>query len=313
MPAEQRAEETKIDAIGVRVVHGGSSFVEPVVVTEEMLDELDALSDLAPLHNPKSIEAIRTALREHRGIPIVAAFDTAFHRTLPPIASRYALPSSIDVRRYGFHGLSYSYIASRLHVSRHIVCHLGSGSSICALRDGVSVDTSMGFTPLEGVVMGTRCGDLDPGVLLHLLRQGTRVEELEDLLHHRSGLLALSETSSDVRDLEKAAIGGDARAELALEIFADRVAKYVAGYATVLNGVDAITFTAGIGEHSASVRQRICHRLSILGVELDERLNATARGDERKISRGRVDVWVIPTNEELEIARECFGKLNVKR
>lgn len=304
MPGEKRLDETvRPDAIGIRVVHGGSRFVAPVRVSDAVLDEIRALAELAPLHNPKAVELIEKTQREYPNVPIVAAFDTAFHQTLPELAWRYAVPEELGVRRYGFHGISYAYIASRLDVSRHIVCHLGSGASVCALREGKSIETSMGFTPMEGLVMGTRAGDLDPGVILYLLRKGHGESELDDLLNHRSGLLAVSGNSADVRELEAAAGAGDSRAELALELFAYRVAKYVGAYAVALEGLDALTFTAGIGEHSAALRGRICRRLKFLGVELDETRNGESRADERVISNGPVAVWVIPTNEELQIAR----------
>jgi len=299
-----------IDAVGVRVVHGGSRFESPTIVDDDVLAEIRNLSELAPLHNPIAvgvIEEVRSALT---GVPIVAVFDTAFHRTLPPVAFTYAVPPELGVRRYGFHGISYSYVSKRLRSlnsgSKHIVAHLGNGASVCAIRDGRSIDTSMGFTPMEGLVMGTRAGDLDPGVILYLLRQGTSEAELDDLLNHRCGLRGLSESSGDVRELERAAAAGDTKAELALDVFGYRAAKYIAAYCATLNGVDSIAFTAGIGEHSASMRRRICERLGFLGVSLDETANNAASKEERLISSGNVAVWVIPTNEELEIARAAF-------
>ena len=302
-------EPEAVDAVGVRVVHGGSTFVKPVLVDDAVLDEIRKLAELAPLHNPMAVKVIEETRRTRPGVPIVAVFDTAFHQTLPPVAARYAVPQDLGVRRYGFHGISYSYVSSRVDASRHIICHLGNGASVCALRDGRSVDTSMGFTPMEGLVMGTRAGDLDPGVILYLMRQGHSEADLDELLNHHSGLLGVSGSSGDVRELENAANAGDANAALALEIFAYRVAKYIGAYSAVLGGVDAVTFTAGIGEHSAFLRSRICHRLGFLGVDLDEDLNRAARSDERRISRGPVHVWVIPTNEELEIARLTFQAL----
>lgn len=307
-PSEAVIASDNVDAVGVRVVHGGSRFENPAVVDDEVLAEIRKLSELAPLHNPLAVDAIEKVRRERKGIPIVAVFDTAFHQTLPPVASTYAVPAELNVRRYGFHGISYSYVSKRLRAlnagSRHIVAHLGNGASVCAIRDGRSIDTSMGFTPMEGLVMGTRAGDLDPGVILYLLRNGR--SDLDDLLNHRCGLLALSEVSGDVRTLQAA---GDAKAELALDIFAYRAAKYIAAYGAALDGIDAIAFTAGIGEHSASMRKRICDRLGFLGVTLDDGLNRAARTDERRISSGDVEVWVIPTNEELEIARATFAAL----
>jgi acetate kinase len=305
-----------IDAVGVRVVHGGSRFENPVLVDDAVLDAIRDLAELAPLHNPIAVGVIEEVRRTLIGVPIVAVFDTAFHRTLPPVAFTYAVPPELGVRRYGFHGISYSYVSKRLRSldsgTRHIVAHLGNGASVCAIRDGRSIDTSMGFTPMEGLVMGTRGGDLDPGAILYLLRKGTSEADLDDLLNHRSGLRGVSETSGDVRELERAAAAGDARAELALDLFAYRAAKYIASYCAALDGVDAIAFTAGIGEHSASMRSRICNRLSFLEVSLDETANSAASKDERRISSGKVDVWVIPTNEELEIARDAFEILNLR-
>jgi acetate kinase len=302
-------ESGEIDAIGVRVVHGGSKFVAPVVVDEAVLDGIRELTELAPLHNPAAVKVIEEQRGAHSGVPIVAVFDTAFHQTLPPVAFTYAVPPGLQVRRYGFHGISYSYVSSRVEAARHIVCHLGNGASVCAIEHGRSIDTSMGFTPMEGLVMGTRAGDLDPGVVLYLLRQGHGEAELDDLLNHNSGLLGVSGRSGDLRELEQAANDGDARAELALELFAYRAAKYVGAYAVALRSVDALTFTAGIGEHSASMRARICERLAFLGIRLDPALNLAARTDERRIDRGAVPVWVIPTNEELEIAKMTYAAL----
>jgi len=312
--AEALANATSpIDAIGVRVVHGGSRFESPTVVDDDVLAEIRNLAELAPLHNPLAagvIDEVRGALR---GVPIVTVFDTAFHRTLPPVAFTYAVPPELGVRRYGFHGISYSYVSKRLTALnagvRLIVAHLGNGASVCAIRDGRSVDTSMGFTPMEGLVMGTRAGDLDPGVILYLLRKGRTEADLDDLLNHRCGLRGVSETSGDVRELELAAAAGDARASLALDLFAYRAAGYIASYCAAIDGVDAIAFTAGIGEHSASMRKRICDRLAFLGVALDEAANEAASKEERRISSGSVDVWVIPTNEELEIARATYARL----
>ncbi len=311
---------TPIDAVGVRVVHGGSRFESPTIVDDDVLAEIRNLAELAPLHNPLAagvIEEVRGALR---GVPIVAVFDTAFHRTLPPVAFTYAVPSELGVRRYGFHGISYSYVSKRLRAlnvalnggSRLIVAHLGNGASVCAIRDGRSIDTSMGFTPMEGLVMGTRAGDLDPGVILYLLRKGMPEADLDDLLNHRCGLRGVSETSGDVRELESAAAAGDAKASLALDLFAYRAAGYIASYCAAIDGVDAIAFTAGIGEHSASMRKRICDRLAFLGVALDEGANNAASKDERRISSRSVAVWVIPTNEELEIARGTWDVLSTR-
>lgn len=290
----------RIDAVGCRVVHGGSRFVQPTIVDDAVLDGIRELSALAPLHNPLAVEVIEEVRRSLPRVPIVAVFDTAFHQTMPPVASTYAVPPELGVRRYGFHGISYAYIASRIHVERLIACHLGNGASVCAMRDGKSVDTSMGLTPMEGLVMGTRAGDLDPGVILHLLRRGV---DVDDLLNHRSGLLGLSGTSGDVRTLQES---NDPRAALALEVFAYRVSKYVGAYAAVLGGVDALVFTAGIGEHSAPMRARICAPLAHLGIALDDALNRAAAKGDRAIG---AKVWVIPTHEELEIARAVAAAL----
>lgn len=307
------AETAAPDAVGIRVVHGGSKFVAPVQVDDEVISGLRELSPLAPLHNPAAVKVIEETRASHPGVPIVAVFDTAFHATIPPLGWQYAVPASLGIRRYGFHGISYSYVSSRVAAHRHIVCHLGNGASVCAILDGKSVDTSMGFTPMEGLVMGTRAGDIDPGAILYLLRAGKSEEELDDLLNHRSGLFGVSERSGDVRELEQAAIAGDERAAFALELFAYRASKYVAAYAAVLGGIDALTFTAGIGEHSASVRLRICRRLGFLGIELDDERNRAAQSGDWRINRGAVDVWVVPTNEEMEIARQAYETLTSAR
>lgn len=303
--AIRRAGGQTIEAVGCRVVHGGPRFLEPTVVDDAVLEEIRSLAHLAPIHNPLAAQVIEEVRRSLRGVPVVAVFDTSFHQTLPAVASTYALPAELGVRRYGFHGISYSYVSKRLHAmgrdGRAVVCHLGNGASVCAIRDGKSVDTSMGLTPMEGLVMGTRAGDLDPGIILLLLRRGMSETHIDELLNHRSGLLGLSAASGDMRDLERAAAGGDGRAELALAIFAYRVAKYVGAYAAALGGLDTLVFTAGIGEHSSSMRSRICNYLGFLGVKLDRDLNRAALKSDRRISSGPVEVWVILTNEELEI------------
>lgn len=323
--AIERCRPQGIDSVGHRLVHGGARFTEPVRVTPEVMEELRGLRELDPLHNPTETAMIETGLRLLPDVPAVAVFDTAFHRTLPETAWRYALPRDMSdrlhLRRYGFHGLSHQYVSGRLlrcldrgpEGTRLIVCHLGSGASVCALQDGLSVDTSMGMTPLEGLVMGTRSGDIDPGLLLYLLRSGAMTPEaVDDLLNHRSGLLGLSGRSGDVRELEQAARGGDGNAELALEAFAYRVCKYIGAYAAVLNGVDAVAFTGGIGERSPSMRNRICRRLAYLGLRLDAARNDAARGEPARINAdaATVQAWVIPTDEERQIARETHGLLN---
>jgi len=313
-----------IDAVGHRVVQGGALFSEPTRVTPDVLQGLRGLEELDPLHNPTEVALIEAALRLLPDAPSVAVFDTAFHRTLPEVAWRYALPSEmadrLGLRRYGFHGISHRYVSGRLldclgreaAGTRLITCHLGSGASVCALRDGASVDTSMGLTPLEGLVMGSRSGDVDPGLLLYLLRtQGMTPEQLDDMLNHGSGLKGLT-GRSDVRDLEQAAGAGDARADMALEIFAYRVRKYLGAYAAALGGLDAVAFTGGIGERGAQMRARICRGLDFLGVTLDEGRNGAATGgDPALISAGGgpTAVWVVPTDEELQIAREVSALL----
>lgn len=313
-----------IDAVGHRIVHGGDQFFEPVRVDQAVLADIRDLTELAPLHNPAGMAGIEAAMQALPGIANVVVFDTAFHHHLPPVSANYALPlelrDRLKLRRYGFHGISYRYVSERLIVAggrtgattRVVICHLGNGASICALRDGKSVDTSMGFTPMEGLVMGTRSGDIDPGLVLHLLRhEKMTLDQMDELLNHRSGLLGLSGTSGDVRDLEQAADSGNQPAELALECFAYRVRKYVGAYAAALGGVDVLVFTGGIGEHSPSMRARICRGLDFLDLRLDEQLNQQAAGREPSaigISGGR-DVWVVPTDEERQIAREAFTLL----
>jgi len=300
--AEEVISRHPADAIGCRVVHGGARFTAPVRVDDAVLTEIRKLAELAPLHNPLAADVLAAAQRLAPQTPLVAVFDTAFHQTLPEVAYTYAVPRELEVRRYGFHGISHGYIASRLTRPRLVSCHLGNGASVCAIRDGRSVDTSMGLTPMEGLVMGTRSGDVDPGLVLHLLRRGMSADDVDDLLNHRSGLLGLSGLSGDLRTLEK---DGSPRAELAMEVFAYRVAKYIGAYAVALEGLDAVAFTGGIGEHSASMRARICRRLAFLGIVLDEQRNRDARGSETRISAdgAPVEVWVVPTDEEAEVAR----------
>ena len=327
LPAAQTAiaqcQALGIDAVGHRLVHGGPVFSEPTRVTLDVLDSLRGLCDLDPLHNPSEVALIEEAQRLLPDAPSVAVFDTAFHRTLPEVAWRYALPAGLSdrlhLRRYGFHGISHRYVSGRLleclgrgpEGTRLITCHLGSGASVCALRDGLSVDTSMGLTPLEGLVMGSRSGDVDPGLLLYLMRtQGMTAEQIDDLLNHDSGLKGLA-GKGDVRDLEQAAEAGEARAELALEIFAYRVRKYLGAYAAALGGLDAVAFTGGIGEHSAAMRGRICRGLDFLGLWLDDDRNVAAGKDAVPVSTdgSPVAIWVVPTDEERQISREVSALL----
>ncbi len=308
----------QIDAVGCRVVHGGEHFREPTLITPEVLATIRELGRLAPLHNPIAADVVDSLMRVLPGVPVVAVFDTTFHHTIPDVSALYALPLSLarekGLRRYGFHGTSHSYVSKRLLArlgrpaagTRLITCHLGNGTSLCAVRDGKSMDTSMGLTPTEGLVMGTRSGDVDPGLLLHLLREeGYTPDALDDLLNHQSGLKGLA-GSGDVRVLTSAVQSGDANAALALDIFAYRARKYIGAYAAALEGLDAVAFTAGIGEHSTLVRSKICSGLAWLGIRLDERLNERPGSGEVCISTAGspVAVWVIPTDEESQIARE---------
>lgn len=309
-----------VESVGHRVVQGGTRYTAPVHVDAEVLAGIRALTPLAPLHNPAAADGIEACLRRLPGIPSVAVFDTAFHHTLPELAKRYALPADVTepyrLQRFGFHGISYRYVTGGLLASlgraaagtRLILCHLGNGASACAVQDGRSVDTSMGLTPLEGLVMGTRAGDTDPGLLLYLLREGKMsVDALDDLLNHRSGLRGVSGIGEDVRDLEAAAERGDARAAFALSLFAYRVRKYIGAYAAAMGGLDAVAFTGGIGEHAAGMRARICDGLAFLGVTLSAERN-TAAGDDAPLrlspDGSPVSVWRIPTDEERQIARE---------
>ena len=319
---ENTQRPTAIDAVGCRVVHGGARLVKPTRVTASVLDELRALRELAPLHIPADVAVLERVQQSLPETPVIAVFDTAFHQTLPEVARTYALPVELcaryGLRRYGFHGISHAYVSERLierlgrgaKGTRIITCHLGSGASVCAIRDGKSIDTSMGLTPMEGLVMGTRSGDVDPGLILYLIRTGgMAASEVDDLLNNQSGLLGLSGTSSDLRDLEQAAHKKDKLAELALEIFAYRACKYIGAYAAALEGLDAIAFTGGIGEHSASMRSRICRRLKFLGIHLEDEINQAAKGREAmkiSVEDGAVQIWMIPTDEEREIAWSTF-------
>lgn len=319
-------DTARVKAVGCRVVHGGTLLVAPAIVTPEVLATLRRIEPLAPLHNPIDVAVLETVAKSLPGVPAVAVFDTAFHATLPEVAYSYALPFAVSerhgLRRFGFHGISHAYVSGRLLEclrrpaagTRLITCHLGNGASVCAVRDGQSVDTSMGLTPLEGLVMGTRSGDVDPGLVLFLIRtEGLAPSEVDELLNDQSGLAGLSGVSSDLRAVEKAAAAGDQRAGLALAVFAYRVRKYIGAYAAALGGVDAIAFTGGIGEHSSAMRARICEGLEFLGVRLDPARNAAATTGESgayiSATGSAVAVWVIPTDEELEIACAVMERL----
>ena len=300
------AAPADVEAVAHRVVHGGPRFREPVVIDDEVERELAAVTDLAPLHNGPALTAIESARRALPDVPHVAVFDTAFHATLPPEAATYALPrrfrEDFGIRRYGFHGLSVQWAAERVRVPRLVVCHLGGGCSVTAVRDGRSVDTSMGFTPLDGVPMATRAGSVDPGALLHLLRSGAvTVAALDRALEHESGLLGLG-GSEDPRDLE---------GTLALAVYTYRIAGAVAAMAVVLGGLDALVFTAGVGEGSAYVRAEICARLGFLGVELDDTANEDAKPEaDVATPSSRVRIVVLEAREDLvaaRAARELLG------
>jgi acetate kinase len=303
-------EKYKLAAIGHRVVHGGVHFAQPVKVDAEVVARLERLVPLAPLHQPHNLAPIRTILERRPELPQVACFDTAFHRNQPAVAEAFALPPEITergVRRYGFHGLSYEYIASvmprydaQAAAGRVIVAHLGNGASMCAIRGGQSVATTMGFTALDGLPMGTRCGALDPGVVLYLMDElKMDARGIEKLLYQRSGLLGVSGIASDMRKLIES---DDPRAAAAIDLFVYRIGRELGSLAAALGGLDALVFTAGIGEHSPLLRKRICQGAAWLGVELDERANE-AGGPRLSTPGSGVSVWVIPTNEELMIAR----------
>ncbi|MDD4748940.1 MAG: acetate kinase, partial [Methanosarcinaceae archaeon] len=309
---------SEINAVGHRVVHGGENFTSSAIIDENVEEAIEGCFELAPLHNPPNLTGIKACKEIMPNVPMVAVFDTAFHQTMPPYAYMYALPydcyEKYGVRKYGFHGTSHKYVAMRAAAmlgkpekeTKLITCHLGNGSSIAAVRGGKSIETSMGFTPLEGLAMGTRCGSLDPAVIPFLMeKENLTAREIDTLMNKKSGVLGVSGLSNDFRDLDEAAANGNKRAELALQLFAYRVKKYIGEYSAVLNGTDAIVFTAGIGENSASIRQRILMGLDNVGISIDEEKNKI-RGEEIDIStdEASVRVFVIPTNEELAIARE---------
>jgi acetate kinase len=294
-----------VTAVAHRIVHGGRRLRDPVVVDDEVEAELAAVTELAPLHNAPALAALRRARAELPDLPHVAVFDTAFHATIPDEAATYALPAQAreewGIRRFGFHGLSVEWASEQVDVARLVVCHLGGGCSVTAVRDGRSIDTTMGFTPLEGVPMSTRPGTVDPGALLYLLRHHLTLDGLDALLEHQSGLLGLSEMSGDVAELERS---DDARVRLALQVFAYRVASAVGAMAVALDGLDALVFTAGIGEHSSRVRAHICSRLGFLGVQLDADANDSAEPDATISARSAsVRVEVIRTREDVVAAR----------
>ncbi len=311
----------EIDAIGHRIVHGGEKFTSSTIINDDVIKTVEECNDLAPLHNPANIIGINACRDLMPGVPMVGVFDTAFHQTMPKEAYMYGIPyeyyDKYKVRKYGFHGTSHSFVSKRAAEItgrdygslKTIVCHLGNGASICAVDGGRSVDTSMGLSPLEGLIMGTRSGDIDPSALEFIAnKEGLDISGILQILNKKSGVEGISGVSSDFRDLEKASSEGNERATLAIDMFAYRVAKYVGSYAAAMNGVDVICFTAGIGENTGFIRKKVCDRLGYLGIALDESANST-RGEEIKISTAdsKVEVYVIPTNEELAIARETVA------
>ena len=315
----------EIDAVGHRVVHGGEKFAKSVLITDEVMAAIEECNPLAPLHNPANIIGIRACQKLMPNTPMVAVFDTAFHMTMPPKAYRYAIPTEYyendSIRRYGFHGTSHKYVTKRAielmgrKDIKLVNCHLGNGSSLSAVKDGKCQDTSMGLTPLAGVPMGTRSGDIDPAVVQFVMNKyGMSADECLNMLNKKSGVLALSGVSSDFRDIENGAEEGNENCALALDKFAYEVRKYIGSYAAALGGLDCLVFTAGVGENSASMRARICEGLEFLGVKLDPEKNNT-RGKEAIISAddSKVTVWVIPTNEELMIAQDTAALVNAAK
>ena len=308
----------EVDAVGHRVVHGGEKFASSVVLTEEVLAQIEECNDLAPLHNPANLIGIRACQELMPNVPMVGVFDTAFHQTMPPKAYMYAVPydwyEKYGIRRYGFHGTSHAFVSKRAveftgldpENSKVIVCHLGNGSSISAVLNGKCIDTSMGLTPLEGLPMGTRSGDIDPAIVQFVAnKEGKTVDEMLNILNKQSGMLAVSGKSSDFRDLNDGMDAGDERCTLALELFAYKVAKYIGSYITALHGVDVIAFTAGVGENDDIVRKLVMEYFDYMGIKIDLEENKK-RGDDRYISTpdSSIKVVVIPTNEELVIARD---------
>ena len=311
----------EIDAVGHRVVHGGEEFNSSVLITQEVIKKVEECIDLAPLHNPPNLKGIYAMQELLPAVPQVGVFDTAFHQTMPAYAYMYAIPYSLykkySIRRYGFHGTSHRYVSLRAceilgmdyEKTRVITCHLGNGASMTAVKNGKSVDTTMGLTPVEGLIMGTRCGDLDLGVLIHIMRK----EELDisttnTLVNKHSGMLGITGISQDMREIEKASKEGDDRAKLALDMYHYRVRKYIGAYAAAMGGVDVIVFTGGIGENADNSRKEICKNLEFLGVEFDEGKNKGVKGKEKVIScdHSRVKVVIVPTNEELVIAQDTL-------
>lgn len=313
------ASPDDIAAVGHRVVHGGEHFTGATLITEEVKKEIKKLFSLAPLHNPVNYKCIEVAEQTFTNAKQIAVFDTAFHQTIPEQAYRYAIPEwyykEHGIRVYGFHGTSHKYVSEQAikwlnkEKSKIISIHLGNGCSITAIKDGKSIDTSMGFGPLSGLMMGTRSGDIDPSVIFHLMEHsGYSLEQLSTLVNKQSGLLGVG-GSSDMRDIRKLVSEGNAAAALALKLYAYRIKKFIGAYAAILNGIDAIIFTAGVGENDSNMREAVCTELDYLGIELDSALNKAYKGELKEINTisSKVKILVIPTNEEYEIAHQCYG------
>ena len=312
----------EIGAVGHRLVHGGEKFASSTVIDDDVIKAVEEVSDLAPLHNPANLIGVRACQELMPGTPMVGVFDTAFHQTMPMEAYMYGLPyeyyEKYKVRKYGFHGTSHSFVSKRMaeilgkpvEDLKIIVCHLGGGASVCAVKGGKSVDTSMGLSPLEGLIMGTRSGDIDPSAMEFICKkENLDIDGIMEVLNKKSGVQGLSGVSSDFRDLQAGAAEGNERCAMAVDVFCYRVLKYIGAYVAAMNGVDAIVFTAGLGENDEIVRRKIVSRLGYLGIKLNDEVNNANRGKEVEISTAdsKVPVWVVPTNEELAIARDTLA------
>ena len=320
------ASMKEIDAVGHRVVHGGEKFAHSVLITDDVMKAIEECIPLAPLHNPANITGIKACQEVMPGVPMVAVFDTAFHQTMPPRAFTYAIPyeyyTQDGIRRYGFHGTSHSYVSKRaaeildlpIEVLKIVTCHLGNGSSVDAIAGGKSIETSMGFTPLDGLPMGTRCGSIDVSIIEYLMENhNMTIEEVMNILNKKSGVLGVSGVSSDFRDLEKAADEGNERAKLAIDMFCYKTHKRIGSAAAAMNGIDVLIFTAGVGENSPELREKIASGLDFMGVKIDHTRNMV-RGKEAIVSTddSRVKILVIPTNEELVIAQDTASIVSGK-
>ncbi len=316
---------SEIEAIGHRVVHGGEYFKESTLIDEDVIKKIEELVPLAPLHNPAHLLGIKICRELMPTVPNIATFDTAFHQTMPEENFLYAVPygdyTEHHLRKYGFHGTSHYYVSNEAvkllnkEDSKIIVCHLGNGSSVSAVRDGKSISTSMGLTPLEGLIMGTRSGDIDAGVIPYLMeRKGLNANQILDYLNKKSGILGISGVSSDLREVIKASNDGDKRSKIAIEMLCNRIKKYLCSYAGLMGGVDAICFTAGIGENSDLIREKVCENLEFMGIEIDKEANKIRKSGIREIQKdsSKTKIFIIPTNEELVIARDTYNIAKAK-